>query len=214
MKRFILLFTVLAFTLACASKENLKDNQDLGQNNILTDIQSGIEQLRISNDYLLQPGDLLEVKVYMEENMDRTLRISANGTITFPLVGNIRVGGMSVAAAENALSKELKRYIKNPQISMLIQEYGNKTVYILGQVQKPSAVEIPPEKPLTVLEAITSVGGFTDIAAPSKVKVLRMDNGNQKAIDVDITQITKYGNKSLDINLMPGDVVFVPQSIF
>lgn len=214
MKRFILLFTVLALTLACASKENLKGNQDLGQNNILTDIQSEIENLRVSNDYLLQPGDLLEVKVYMEENMDRTLRISAKGTITFPLVGNIRVGGMSVAAAENALSKELKRYIKNPQISMLIQEYGNKTVYILGQVQKPSAVEIPPEKPLTVLEAITSVGGFTDIAAPSKVKVLRMDNGNQKAIDVDITQITKYGNKSLDINLMPGDVVFVPQSIF
>ncbi len=214
MKRFILLFTVLALTLACASKENLKGNQDLGQNNILTDIQSEIENLRVSNDYLLQPGDLLEVKVYMEENMDRTLRISAKGTITFPLVGNIRVGGMSVAAAENALSKELKRYIKNPQISMLIKEYGNQTVYILGQVQKPSAVEIPPEKPLTVLEAITSVGGFTDIAAPSKVKVLRMDNGNQKAIDVDITQITKYGNKSLDINLMPGDVVFVPQSIF
>lgn len=214
MKRFILLFTVLALTLACASKDNLKGNQDLGQTNILTDIQSEIENLRVSNDYLLQPGDLLEVKVYMEENMDRTLRISAKGTITFPLVGNIRVGGMSVAAAENALSKELKRYIKNPQISMLIQEYGNKTVYILGQVQKPSAVEIPPEKPLTVLEAITSVGGFTDIAAPSKVKVLRMENGNQKAIDVDITQITKYGNKSLDINLMPGDVVFVPQSIF
>ena len=186
----------------------------LSQNNILTDIQSEIENLRVSNDYLLQPGDLLEVKVYMEENMDRTLRISAKGTITFPLVGNIRVGGMSVAAAENALSKELKRYIKNPQISMLIKEYGNQTVYILGQVQNPSAVEIPPEKPLTVLEAITSVGGFTDIAAPSKVKVLRMDNGNQKAIDVDITQITKYGNKSLDINLMPGDVVFVPQSIF
>lgn len=205
---------MLGLTMACATRDNLKGNQDLGQTNILTDIQSEIENLRVSNDYLLQPGDLLEVKVYMEENMDRTLRISAKGTITFPLVGNIRVGGMSVAAAENALSKELKRYIKNPQISMLIQEYGNKTVYILGQVQKPSAVEIPPEKPLTVLEAITSVGGFTDIAAPSKVKVLRMDNGNQKAIDVDITQITKYGNKSLDINLMPGDVVFVPQSIF
>lgn len=205
---------MLGLTMACATRDNLKGNQDLGQTNILTDIQSEIENLRVSNDYLLQPGDLLEVKVYMEENMDRTLRISAKGTITFPLVGNIRVGGMSVAAAENALSKELKRYIKNPQISMLIQEYGNKTVYILGQVQKPSAVEIPPEKPLTVLEAITSVGGFTDIAAPSKVKVLRMENGNQKAIDVDITQITKYGNKSLDINLMPGDVVFVPQSIF
>lgn len=214
MNKFIPLFILTFFTLACTTRENIKENPKLGQNNILTDIQNQIENIRISNDYLLQPGDLLEVKVYMEENMDRTLRISANGTITFPLVGNIKVGGMSVAAAEGKLSDELKRYIKNPQISMLIKEYGNKTVYLLGQVQKPSAIEIPPEKPLTVLEAITSVGGFTDIAAPSKVKVLRMENGRQKAIDVDIAQITKYGQKSLDITLMPGDVVFVPQSMF
>ncbi len=97
---------------------------------------------------------------------------------------------------------------------MLIQEYANKTVYVLGQVKRPAAIQIPPEKPLTVLEAITSVGGFTDIAATSKVRVLRMQNGKQTSIDVDVTQITKQGNKSLDIPLMPGDVVFVPQSMF
>ena len=97
---------------------------------------------------------------------------------------------------------------------MLIKEYGNKTVYVLGQVQKPAAIQIPPEKPLTVLEAITSVGGFTDIANTSKVRVLRMQNGKQTSIDVDVSQITKQGNKALDISLMPGDVVFVPQSMF
>ena len=97
---------------------------------------------------------------------------------------------------------------------MLIKEYGNKTVYVLGQVKKPSAIEIPPEKSLTVLEAVTSVGGFTDIAATGKVRVLRMENGSQKTLDVDVTQITKQGNKSMDIALQPGDVVFVPQSMF
>ena len=95
-----------------------------------------------------------------------------------------------------------------------IKEYGNKTVYVLGQVKKPAAIEIPPEKPLTVLEAVTSVGGFTEIAATGKVRVLRMENGVQRALDVDVTQITKQGNKSLDIALQPGDVVFVPQSMF
>ena len=97
---------------------------------------------------------------------------------------------------------------------MLIKEYGNKTLYVLGQVKKPAAIEIPPEKPLTVLEAITSVGGFTEIAATGKVRVLRVENGVQRALDVDVTQITKQGNKSLDIALQPGDVVFVPQSMF
>ena len=67
---------------------------------------------------------------------------------------------------------------------------------------------------MTLLEAITSAGGFTDIAAVSKVKILRMENGAQRSIEVDVSQITKEGNKQLDIVLKPGDVVFVPQSLF
>ena len=184
------------------------------QTNVPQEIAQGIEQIRQSNAYILQPGDLLEIKVFMEEEMDRTQRISGSGNITFPLVGHMNISGYTVAEAETRLSDALKTYLKNPQVSMLIKEYGNKTVYVLGQVQKPAAIEIPPEKPLTVLEAITSVGGFTDIAATGKVRVLRMENGRQKAIDVDITQITKQGNKMMDIPLLPGDVVFVPQSMF
>ncbi|MBQ8033421.1 MAG: SLBB domain-containing protein, partial [Elusimicrobiaceae bacterium] len=116
--------------------------------------------------------------------------------------------------AEQNLADRLTEYLRQPQVSMLVKEYGNKTVYVLGQVSKPGSIQIPPEKQLTVLEAITSVGGFTDVANASKVRVLRMENGKQKNIDVDVTQITKQGNKSLDIALQPGDVVFVPQSLF
>ena len=150
----------------------------------------------------------------MEANMDRVLRISSNGTITYPLIGNVKIGGYSVSEDEEQLAEKLKYYIKNPQVSMLIKEYSNKMVYVLGQVKKPSEISIPPEKTITVLEAITSVGGFTDIANTSKIKVLRMENGKQKSIDVDVNAITKQGKKSLDIDLLPGDVVFVPQSIF
>ena len=92
--------------------------------------------------------------------------------------------------------------------------WQTNTVYVLGQVKKPSSLQIPPEKTLTVLEAITSAGGFSEIANISKVKILRMENGKQKSIDVDVSQITKQGKKSLDISLMSGDVIFVPQSIF
>ncbi|WP_428066289.1 polysaccharide biosynthesis/export family protein [Candidatus Proelusimicrobium volucris] len=188
-------------------------------NSLITEINNGditqdLNDLKGNSDYILQPGDLVEIQVFMEDDMKRILRIATNGTITYPLIGNIKISGYSVSDAEYILSSALKKYIKNPQVSMLIQEYGNKTVYVLGQVAKPAAIQIPPEKPLTVLEAITSVGGFTDIAAVSRVRVLRMENGKQTSIDVDVTQITKQGNKALDIPLKPGDVVFVPQSIF
>ena len=173
-----------------------------------------LRKVRLSDDYLLQPGDLIEVKVFMENGMDRTVRISGQGFITFPMVGNIKISGHSVSSAEAAISQGLKKYLLNPQVSMLIKEYGNKTVYVLGQVTKPSAIQLPPERPLTVLEAISSVGGFTEIAAQSKVRVLRETDGKHQNIDIDVSQITKMGDKSLDIALKPGDVVFVPQSLF
>ena len=177
-------------------------------------VDEDLSKMRTSQEYILQSGDLLEIQVFMEPDMDRTLRISGDGTITYPLVGNVNLKSITVAAAEDKLVSGLKTYIKNPQVSILIKEYGNKTVYVLGQVTKPQAIEIPPGKPLTVLEAISSVGGFTDIAAPAKVRVLRMDDGRQKSIDVDVSQITKQGNKALDITLIPGDIIFVPQSMF
>ena len=210
--KLIPFFALILLLSACAVTPKQTHSNSVEINN--SELTKNLQSLRQSADYILQPGDLVDIQVFMEDDMKRTLRIATNGTITYPLVGNIKIAGYSVTKAEQRLSDALKTYIKNPQVSMLIREYANKTVYFLGQVKKPAAIQIPPEKPLTVLEAITSVGGFTDIAATSKVRVLRMQNGKQTSIDVDVTQITKQGNKSLDIPLLPGDVVFVPQSMF
>jgi len=221
LKYFYFVF-IITFLFSCSSVKNIVKNDNnvlpdapVGYNECLSkQVESNIAQLKSSADYVLQSGDLIDIKVFMENGMDRTLRISGSGTITFPLVGNIKIAEKSVAQAEEIISNELKKYIKNPQVSLLIKEYGNTTVYILGEVKTPSAIPIPPGKSLTVLEAISSVGGFTPVASTSRVKVLRMENGIQKSIEVDISQITKQGKKSLDIPLMPNDVVFVPQSIF
>lgn len=196
---------------ACSSKTNLKENNF---NYTPQELYKEIQELKVSSDYLLQPGDLVDIQVYKEEDMSRTLRISTQGYIAFPLVGSIKISDLNISEAANKIEEKLKSYLKNPSVSLLIKEYANKTLYVLGQVKKPSSIAIPPEKTMTVLEAITSAGGFTDIAAISKVKILRMENGQQRSIEVDISQITKEGNKKLDIPLKPGDVVFVPQSLF
>lgn len=207
----ILMGALLPFFSGCADTPTKTTTDTVP---VTSEVSKGIAQVRQSSSYTLQPGDLVEIKVFMEDDMDRTLRISSGGSITYPLVGNIQIAGYTIEQAENRMNDALRTYFKNPQVSMLIKEYGNKNVYVLGQVAKPASIEIPPEKPLTVLEAITSAGGFTDVAAVSKVRVLRMEDGKQKTIDVDVTQITKQGNKSMDIALQPGDVVFVPQSLF
>jgi len=190
-------------------------NEMESKNTESAQMQEAISKIKMSNEYVLQPGDLIEIKMFREGDMDRTIRINSNGTITYPMVGNIKIAGQSLDEAEKTLSEALKKYYLNPSLTIFIKEYGNKTIYVLGQVEKPSAIQMPPEKTFTVLEAISSAGGFTKIAAPSKVKVLRTEkNGEHKTIEIDVSQITKQGDKSLDISLMPGDVIFVPQSVF
>ncbi|MCR5504375.1 MAG: polysaccharide export protein [Elusimicrobiaceae bacterium] len=210
-KLFLLVFLAIISIGCTANKAALKE---VGSSVSNQDISREIENLKHSQDYLIQAGDLVEIKVYKEDDMDRTLRVSTNGSITFPLIGNVKIAGLTVSQAENKMERALQAYLKTPSVSFLIKEYANKTVYVLGEVKKPSSIAIMPEKTMTLLEAITSAGGFTDVAAMSKVKILRMENGVQKSIEVDVTQITKAGNKQFDVSLKPADVVFVPQSLF
>jgi polysaccharide export outer membrane protein len=165
-------------------------------------------------NYKIQPGDLLEITVFKEADMSRTARVSGNGTVTFPLAGNLKLADLSVPDAERFLAEKLSEFLVKPQISVLIKEYGNKQIYVLGEVKKPGAIQLPPEGRLTVLEAITLAGGFTDLAAPDRTKVLRNANGQNQNIPVDIGRITKQGDKSADIFLEPNDTVYVPQSFF
>lgn len=208
----ITLFLISSLLIGCSgTKTTIKQTNAAISNQ---QISKEIENLKNSQDYLIQAGDLVEIKVYKEDDMDRTLRVATNGSITFPLIGNVKIAGLTVSAAENKLENALQEYLKTPSVSFLIKEYANKTVYVLGQVKKPSSISILPEKTMTLLEAITSAGGFTDVAAISKVKILRMEDGVQKSIEVDVSQITKEGNKQYDVPLKPADVVFVPQSLF
>lgn len=217
---FVITVSSLCFFMSCASSgvkavSPLKtvSTSNMDNKQLQEQININMAQLKSSNDYILQSGDLIDISVFNETDMNRTQRISGNGYITMPLIGTVKVAGLSVTDAEIEISYKFKKYIKQPHISIFIKEYCNTTVYVLGQVKNPSAIKIPPGRNLTILEAITSVGGFTNIAS-TKVRVLRMEDGKQKNIEVDISQITKQGKKDLDIILKPSDIIFVPQSMF
>lgn len=179
-------------------------------------VESALRQLQASRkvDYKIGGADLLDITVYQQPDLTRLLRVSQNGTVSLPLIGAVRVGGLTVTEAQDAIGGKLKEYVIHPQVTLFIKEYSNKKVFVLGEVKSPGSYELPPEAKLTVLEAVSLAGGFTPIAAPDRTKVIRAIDGRNQSFVIEVSAITKRGEKQKDIPLEPSDVVYVPQSFF
>lgn len=170
---------------------------------------------RESKEYQISPSDILKISVYQEEDLTRTVRVSQSGCISYPLLGKIKIVGLSVSEVEEKIANLLrKEYLVNPQVTIFIEEYHPRKIFILGAVNKPGAYNLPLEKTLTVLEAISLAGGFTNLAAVDKTKIIRIEDGIEKNIVVKITDITKRGDKSKDIILKLNDIIVIPETFF
>ncbi len=167
----------------------------------------GLLSVVYAQDYRLGPDDSLRVSVYREPELDRKVRISADGFISFPLLGKVKAEGLTTLELENSLKDELKKYLINPQVSVFITEFS--TVTVTGQVKKPGAY--PLKGGLTVIEAIGMAQGFTGSAAQNDVNVMRIEDGGKKTIRVRVADINKRGDKTRDVLLQRGDIVFVPE---
>ncbi len=166
------------------------------------------------DSYKVGPENVLLIDVYYGkgENMNRKVRVSPKGFITFPLLGEVEVKGLTVSEVESTLTYLLEKdYLVNPQVSVFIEEYS--TVSILGQVNKPGAYPIKGK--ISVVELISMAGGFTPIAATNDVKVIRTrQDGTKETINIKVNDIINKGKEGDDIQLNPGDIVTVPESFF
>lgn len=163
-----------------------------------------------AQDYLLGPDDVLEVTVYREDELYREIRISSNGNISFPLLGEVKAEGLTNSELEKTLEEKLTKFLKKPQVTVFIKEYS--TISVTGQVNEPGSFPLRGE--LSVIEAIGLAKGFTKVAAQNSVKIMRMENGEKKTITVKVADISKKGDKSKDVPLKRGDIIYVPESLF
>jgi len=165
----------------------------------------------LNPDYKLGAGDVLEVSVYGEEDLTKEVRVSEGGLITYPLLGQVSVGGLTARKVENLLTDQLgARFLVNPQVNVFVKTFSK--VFIYGEVEKPGPY--PLEGNMTVLEAITMAQGLTDVANPKKVRVIRSRGRKKETIRINLNEITQKGRKENDIVLEPDDVIVVPKSFF
>ena len=153
------------------------------------------------SSYKLGSGDLITIRVVGEEDLKREMvRLSDAGTISFPILGELRVKGMTVGALEELITKGLKgRYLLDPQVTVMLEEYRN--FFVNGHVEKPGGYPFSPG--LTVRKAISIAGGFKERAARDKLNIIRDDDPTQTPRKVD-----------LNAPVYPGDVLTVEESFF
>jgi polysaccharide export outer membrane protein len=170
-----------------------------------------VERSEETHNYRIGVGDLLQVEVYDEPDLTKEVRVLTDGSISFPLLGALKASGLTVSELEQEVTERLaEKYLVNPQVTVFVMEFSR--IYVFGEVRNPGS--FPLYGKMTVFEAVTLAGGFTEVANPSKVKVIREENGRETAYEVDVGKLTKKGDLSQDMELRARDRVVVPRSFF
>ena len=163
-------------------------------------------------DYKIAPLDVLVIDVVNERDLPKEFKVTAKGEIPFPYLGNIKVVGLTAEEIQNELKEKLeKEYLVNPQVIVQVKERVKRKVNVTGQVFRQGPVEMPDEKELTILDAISLAGGTTRLANEGRVQVTR---SGQKPLNVDLAKIRKETDPEKVFVLQAGDSIFVPESRF
>jgi polysaccharide export outer membrane protein len=169
---------------------------------------------QVSDSYVLRANDHIRIAVFQEDDMLTETRISKSGYINFPLLGSIELSGKTVGAAVAEIRTKLdKDYIINPQVTLAILDFAPQWVTVLGEVQKPGQVEIPPDGGLDLLGAIALAGGYTRVADPSHIIVRRDDAGHDVVLKVDAKKLARDVQVQQFI-VRAGDRISVAESLW
>lgn len=159
-------------------------------------------------DYTLKPGDKIDVAVWKETELQKSVVIRPDGKFSFPLAGEINATNRSVEQVRVEIESRLKRYIPEPVVTVSLAEIGGNRIYVLGQVNKPGAILMNPQ--LNVLQALSIAGGGTAFAKLDDIFVLRGSGPAQRTLPFRYSQVSAGKNLEQNIYLESGDVVVVP----
>jgi len=167
------------------------------------------EQPAATLNYLLSPGDLIEISVWKEEGMQKEqILVAPDGNITFPLAGTIMAGGKPMFAVEEAIAARLANYIADPVVTIKLLQNNGNTIFVIGKVNKPG--QYPANRRIDVMQALSLAGGLTVYADEDSIHVLRRVGNDVKIFPFDYDDVLDGKHLEQNIILQAGDTVTVP----
>ncbi len=157
-------------------------------------------------EYYIGPQDVLQIDVWKEPEITRTIPVRPDGKISLPLLNDVQAAGLTAMQLAGSIREGLTKYLQNPQVTVMVTQINSRRVFVTGEVAKSGAIPLLPG--MTALQALSSAGGFTQFAKEKGIYILRNENGKQVKLPYNYKDVLK-GQKE-DIPLQSGDVIVVP----
>lgn len=202
---FALTLSMMIFVGCASTEEKAKSSLSLIEEN--TNVPEEPINVEVS-DLILGPGDVIEILVWRNEDLNRTIKVLPPGKYYYPLVGEIQLTGVGVFQLRGELAEKLSKYIKNPQVSITVKSIESHKFFVLGEVNRPGI--FPIDSAPTALQAITAAGGANADAKLNSVLLVRGNTDNPVLRKLDLEVALVDGNFRDNVMLQQGDLIYVP----
>ncbi len=159
-------------------------------------------------NYVIGGQDVLDISVWKEAELTRTVPVRPDGKISLPLLNDVQAAGLTPTQLAAQITESLKKFVTNPQVTVIITQINSQRIYILGEVNRAGAYPLLPN--MTVLQGLSSAGGFTQFANLKKIYMFRMENGKQVKYPFNYKEVISGKASEENIALKAGDTIVVP----
>lgn len=159
-------------------------------------------------EFILGAGDTIEISVYRNDELKKTIKIDVSGIISYPLVGDIKAAGLGILQFRDKIRDGLSKYIVNPQVSVNVTSVQSQKVIVLGEVKNPGLFSL--DSPMSALEAMSKAGGYTLDAKLKTILLIRGGLKNPELVKLNLETALKEGNTAQNVRLQGGDIIYVP----
>jgi polysaccharide export outer membrane protein len=196
-----LFWTTLLSVIPASAQKSVQQQQNLDANAVHKPAAD-------DPNYVIGAQDILDINVWKEPDISRSVPVRPDGKISLPLLSDVQASGLTATQLAAQITTSLNKYLTNPQVTVIVSQINSQRIYILGEVGRAGAYPLLPG--MTVLQALSSAGGFTPFANSKKIYVLRQENGKQQKLPFNYKDVIDGKQPTQNIELKAGDSIVVP----
>jgi polysaccharide export outer membrane protein len=201
----LLILSLIMLSAACSPSVVVESPTPVGA----PGTEVGLVGPALSEEYVIQPGDRIEIKFFYNSEMNDFMTVRPDGRISLELIGEVMAAGRTPLGLKTFLTEKYAKELKNPEVTVIVRSFGSR-IYVDGEVKKPGEFELL--RPLTVMQAISRAEGLTEKAWKEALVIRRIKGKEPLVMKLDLNEVLTGKDFSQDVGLVAFDIVYVPRS--